>query len=86
VRGLWHVFRSLKHHVLEEMRKACAAFALIARTDVVIDRNRHHRNGSVFIQNHSQTVIENELFDGGGWNLESFLHVLSDLNRAARSA
>ncbi len=66
------------------MSKARAAFAFVARTDVIIDRDRYNRNRSVFVQNYSQTVIESELSDWGGWNLESFLHVLPELNRAAR--
>src|SRR6185369_4599177 len=37
VRGLRHIFRTLKHHVLEQMSETRTAFALVARTHIVID-------------------------------------------------
>jgi len=32
----------------------------------------------VFVQHDPQTVAESELFDGGDWDLKSFLHVPPD--------
>ncbi len=84
VRGLGHVLGPLKHHVLEKMSKARAAFALVARAHVVINSYRDYGHRMIFIQDDSQSVIESELFDGGDWNLESFLHSAGSNPKTAR--
>ena len=56
-----------------------AAFAFVARADVVIDGHRNDRHRMVFVKHNPQTVIESELFDWGDRNLKSFLHVMARL-------
>ena len=63
------------------MRKARAAFAFVARTHVVIDGDGNDRDRMVFIQDDPQSVVESELFDGGNWNLESFLHSAGSIRK-----
>src|SRR2546425_1064283 len=73
--GLRHIFRALKHHVLEEMGEPGAPLSLVARAYVIIDGNRNDWHRMLFVQNDAQAVIEGELFDWCVWNLKSFLHV-----------
>jgi hypothetical protein len=49
---------ALEHHVLEEVREAGAALALIARADVVIDRDGEDRRRVIFRDDHAQPVFE----------------------------
>ena len=64
---LLHVGRALKHHVLEEVRKAGAALRLDAKADVVINAHRDHRRHVIFrdhdLQTVRQFVIDHRHFD-----------------------
>ena len=77
MRGLRHVFRSLKHHVLKQVRETRAPFRLVARTNVVVNADGDNRHRLVLVQNDAQSILEGELFDQSVWNLKSFLHVES---------
>lgn len=74
MRGLGYILGSLKHHVLEQVRKARPAFTLISRAHIVINRDGNYRDRMVLVQNDAKTVIQTELFDRCVWNLERFLH------------
>ena len=63
--GLGNIFGSLKHHVLEQVGKAGAAYLLITRADIVIKRDGHNRYGVVFAQNYAKPVGKIKLLDGG---------------------
>jgi hypothetical protein len=82
VRGLRHIFRSLEHHVLEQMCEAGPAFAFIARAHVVIDRDRDYRHRMIFIQNYAESVVQAELFYRYRWNVKSSLHKMARSIRA----
>ena len=86
VPGLRHVFRSLKHHVFEQMRKACTTRAFVSRTDVVINRNRYDGDRAVLVQNHTKAIVEGELIDRCMRDLKSFLHRLARFNPRAAVA
>lgn len=55
------VLRPLEHHVLEQVREAGQAFALVARADVVSDVQRDHRRGMIFGQLYAQAVLQRRL-------------------------
>ena len=61
--GLRDICRALKHHVFEEMCKPRAALALVARTDVVIDRDRNDGDRVVLVQYDAQAVFQRVFFD-----------------------
>jgi hypothetical protein len=42
--GFADVFRALKHHMFKQMRKTGPTFALVARADIVINRDGDDRN------------------------------------------
>ena len=67
--------------MLEQVSKAGAAFVLIARPDVVINRNRNDRHGMVLVEDDPQSVVQSNLFDWCVWNLKSFLHRKPDFPR-----
>ena len=52
------VLRALEHHVLEEMREAGAAGALVARADVVDDGDREDRRDVILGDDHAQAVLQ----------------------------
>ena len=49
---------ALEHHVLEEVREPGAALALVARADVVVDRDGEDRRRVIFRDDHAQPVLE----------------------------
>ena len=66
---------SLEHHVLEEVGEARAALALIARADVVVDRNGKDGRRMILGDDHAEAVLqlgvgELDLLDGGGGESE----------------
>jgi len=71
VLGLADVLRALKHHMLEEVCEARAAFDFVARADIVIDSNRDDRRGVIFRQYHAQTIVELKLREGNFERLRS---------------
>ena len=48
----------LEHHVLEEVREAGAALALVARADVVVDRDGKDRRRVILRNDHAQPVLQ----------------------------
>ena len=65
VGGLGNIFRTLKHHVLEQVGKARPSDSFITRADIVIKRDRHNWYGVVFAQNYAKAVSKTKLLDGG---------------------
>ena len=66
---------SLEHHVLEEMREAGAALALVARADVVVDGDGEDGRRVILGDDHAQAVLqlgvgELDLLDWGGGETE----------------
>jgi len=58
VLAFFDVGRAFEHHVLEEVRKAGAAFFLGARSDIVDHVDGDHGQRVVARQNHAEAVIE----------------------------
>ena len=52
------VLRAFEHHVLEQMREAGAAGALVPRADVVDDGDGEHRRDVILGDDQPQTVLE----------------------------
>ena len=52
------VLGALEHHVLEQVGEPGAPFALVARADVVVHRDREHGGGVVLRDDHAQPVLE----------------------------
>ncbi len=52
-----NILGAFEHHVFKEVRKTGAAFAFIARTDVVGDGERHYGRGMIFNSDHAQAVL-----------------------------
>src|SRR5713226_3279980 len=65
--GVADVLRSRKEHVLEEMREAGAAAALILRADVIPEVDGHQRRGVILVENHPQAVWQAIVFDRKHW-------------------
>src|SRR6266542_2149620 len=86
VSRLWNVLRALEHHVLEKMGKSGSTFFLIARTDIVINGDRYHRNGLILAQYYAKAIGKSELFDRRWWEFESFCHVSLDSSISFRRA
>ena len=67
---LLHVGRALKHHVLEQVREAGAAFRLDPESDAVVDRHGDGRRGVTLadddLQSIRQPVINDRYIDGLG--------------------
>src|SRR2546427_6458106 len=79
--GLRHVLRTLKHHVLEEMSESGSSLALVARPNVVINRDRHGRHGLVPAQHHAESVRKRKLLDWCLWESECLWHFSSRFAR-----
>ena len=60
-RAFGHVRRAFEHHVLEQMREAGAADALVTRADVIPEVQRHHRHAGIAVQDHVEAVGQREL-------------------------
>jgi len=58
------VLRPLEHHVLEEVREAGATADLVARADVVVERERDRGDGAVGAQDDAEPVVEHVALDG----------------------
>ena len=59
--ALADIFRALKQHMLEQMGKAGAPRALIARADIVSHGDGKGRRAMILGEQHAQTVFEYEL-------------------------
>ena len=59
-----HVLGSLEHHVLEQMREACAILRLDPESDAVHDLDRHDRRGMVFADDDAKAVRQLVIDDG----------------------
>src|SRR5258708_16937939 len=84
---LAHVLRSLKHHVLEQMRKTCVTWQLVPGTHVKRDAQRHGRRSVIFREHNAQAVLQCDLLDG---NLDAvagccFCRLLSRLRGCPRT-
>ena len=63
---------ALEHHVLQQVRHAGFAIALVARADHIGDVHRDRRLGVIGEQQHLQAVVEavfGDAFDGGDFGL-----------------
>src|SRR6185295_15737149 len=74
VSRLGNVFRSLKHHVLEEMGETGSSQLFITRTDVVVQSDGYDRHSMVFAQNNAKTIGKIKLLDGGWRKRQSIGH------------
>jgi hypothetical protein len=54
--GFLNVFRSLEHHMLEEMRESRPPLALVPRADVVINGDRYNRYRLVAVKHDPEAV------------------------------
>ena len=86
VSRLGNVLRALEHHVLEKMGKSGPTFFLIARTDIIINGDRHHGNIVILGQYYAKAIGKSELFDRRWWEFESFCHVYLDSSTSIRRA
>ena len=57
------VFRTLKHHVFEEMSKSRLSHSLVTRSGVVCYCNRIRRRGMIFGEDDAKTVLQGVLFE-----------------------
>src|SRR5262249_14310720 len=55
------VFRSLEHHVFEQVREAGATLALIARADLVANGDRVYGRVMILSDDHAEAVIERRI-------------------------
>ena len=58
------VLRALEHQVLEQVREAGVARALVLRTDVIPDVDRDDRAGVIFVEQDVESVVERVLGEG----------------------
>src|SRR5262245_19056714 len=74
MRCFWNVLRTLEHHVFKKMRETGSSFFFIARTDVVVNGDRNDWYRPVRTEDHTQTIVQRELFDRDGRYLKIFSH------------
>jgi hypothetical protein len=59
------------------MSKPCAAVTLVARPDIVIDRDRYDRYGVIAIQHDTKPILEKIFLDFEGWQFKGAGHISS---------
>jgi hypothetical protein len=60
--AVFHMLRTLEHHMLEQVGETGAFELFILRADVVNHYNRRHRRGVILVKNDGESVVELVLF------------------------
>ena len=60
---LWYVSRPLKHHVLEQVRKARLTGLLNPAADIVAQRDTHNGDRTIGLNRHPKAVGQGALMD-----------------------
>ena len=63
-RWIGRVLRAHEHQMLEQVRETRSPRLLIFRSDVVPKIDGDERAGAVLVENHAQSVVENEFLKG----------------------
>src|SRR5215510_10435401 len=83
-----NVFRSLEHHVLEQMSEAGPPLSLVARADVICKGERYYRSIVILYGDHSEPVPQHrvlELNASGPWPGACREHKRQDGDQTNRS-